>query len=269
MTVSGRIEPTARLFLNGVALSVSGVNNFTIAAALSEGENLLRLRAVDLAGNVREVVLTLFLDSVVPTLDILGPDNLRPFSTANLTLTLRTEPGVTLTIGNDTLVAASAMVVVPLHLPEGRTVLSVEARDLAGNSMRRSYALTVDTISPTLTFEGGVALSTSNATLRVEGTTEPNALVRLGEYEIQADASGGFAITLRLHPGENRVRVAARDAAGNAVVSTVTIAVAEPPAAVPPGLATPGVGPMALIVVGLAALVVAPFAARWAARRRG
>lgn len=73
---------------------------------------------------------------------------------------------------------------------------------------------------------------------------------------------------VRLHPGENRLPVTARDAAGNSVSGTFTISVAEPPRAQAPGLAAPSVGASLLLILGVAACLLGPVTVRFLVRRR-
>jgi hypothetical protein len=269
VSIKGSVDdPDAVLSLNGVPLPVSTANSFEIRAALTEGENLLVLTATDVAGNSRSVAITVFLDSGIPRLDVLGPDPLKTLASPNVTLRLRTEPGVTVTVGDSRVVAVSEIVEIPLHLSEGRNLLSISVADLAGNTVLRGLELKVDTVAPTITFAKGPTDVTENVTFFVRGVTEPNALLVFGGYSVQADGQGSFSIPIHLHAGENVIAGEARDAAGNTGSGVFSISVAEPPSAQPPGLAAPAGGPLALLIVGVAALVALPFAARQGLRRQ-
>jgi len=267
--VSGVMEFNSVLSLNGVPLSVSGTTSFSITAALSEGENLLVLSAEDRAGNRRSVALVIFYDSNPPPLDILGPDASRTLGSPNATLVLRTEAGVIVQVGNFTMTAAGAIVEIPLRLNEGRNLLSVSVSDLAGNSVLRGLALTVDTVSPTISFTLGDNVTTQNATYFLTGLTERGALVTVGGYAVFADGQGSFAVPIHLAAGQNVVEVVARDSAGNVGSGTLRVFVSEPTLAQPPGLAAPAGGAALLLVLGLAACGAAPLLARALAKRRG
>ena len=266
VTIKGSMENRSTLSLNGVPLSVTGTTSFEIRAALTEGENLLVLTATDAATNSRSVRLTIFYDSGAPELEILSPDPLKTLASPNVTLRLATEPGVIITVGNITVVAASKIVEIPLQLKEGRNLLSVSVSDLAGNKVLRGLELKVDTIAPTITFARAPPEPT--VTLFLRGTTEPNALLVFGGYFVQADGQGSFSLPLHLHAGENVIEGVARDAAGNTGSATFTITVDAPPSAQPPGLAAPAGGPLVLLIVGLAAAVALPLVAHQVVQRR-
>jgi hypothetical protein len=266
VTIIGSIELDATFSLNGVPLSVSNTTSFQIRAALTEGENVLQLAATDAAGNRRSVTLTISYDSGAPELEILSPDPLKTLASPNVTLRLRTEPGVIITVGNSTVVAAFEIVEIPLQLSEGRNLLSVSVSDLAGNKVLRGLDLKVDTIAPTITFAR--APPEPAVTLFLRGTTEPNALLVFGGYFVQADGQGSFSLPLHLHAGENVIEGVARDSAGNTGSATFTITVEAPPAAQAPGLAAPSGGPLVLLIVGVAAAIALPLVARQVAGRR-
>ena len=268
LQISGLIEFNAQLRLNGVPLTVSSVSNFTILAVLVEGENVLVLTAVDRAGNENRRAVTVFLDSVAPPLDVLGPDAARPSASRDVLLVLRTEPGAEVSVANESLTAQGALVEVPLRLQEGRTVLSITVSDRGGNRVVRSLAITVDTVPPTVFFTGGNRLATANATLFLTGVTEANAQVQVGGYAVQSDGAGGFSLPLRLHAGTNRLPVQVRDGAGNLFNTTLEIEVDEPPRTQAPGFAPPEGGAMALLAVGAALCLALPYTVRFVARRR-
>jgi hypothetical protein len=268
--VVGRLEAGATLSLNEVALSVSGgPNEFSLSAALSEGDNMLSLMATDLAGNPNRIDLLVCLDTGFPLLEVIAPDFSRPFDHGNLTVVLRTETGALVSVGNTTVTALSAIVEVPVDLEDGRTVLLISAADRAGNTVRKSEIVNIDSRFPTLEVRGGTSQATANATFRLNGQTEPNAFVRVGDFEGQADSLGVFAVTLRLRPGANTVRVTSWDAAGNTVSTTVDIAVSQPPGTAPAGFAAPELAGVALLIVGAAAAALAVPTVRFMLGRRG
>lgn len=266
--LTGLIEFNAQLWLNGVPLTVSSVSNFTITAVLVEGENVLVLWAVDLAGNRNQATVTLFLDSVPPPLDLLGPDIQRPLPSRDVTLRLRTEPGVEILLAGAAFTATGDLVELSLHLLEGRNLLSLTATDRGGNSLTRLLAVMVDSLAPTVNFTGGNRLATANATFFLTGVTEPNAQVQVGGYTVQSDGVGGFSLPLRLRAGTNRLPVVVRDSAGNLFNTTLEIEVDEPPRTQAPGMAFPGGGPLGLLALGAIMLVALPFLSRQVARRR-
>ncbi|HEX9710465.1 MAG TPA: hypothetical protein VGB42_10940 [Candidatus Thermoplasmatota archaeon] len=262
----GTMEPTATLYLNGVRLNIGGTSSFSIPAALSEGENSLELRAMDLAGNEAAVRFTLHLDTGLPSLDILSPDGSRPLAASSFTIVLRTEAGASVKVGDVTVTATEPVVTVPYTLPDGRHSLALEVSDRAGNVVRRVLSLTVDTREPTLSVSGGDGQRTANDTFRLIGQTEPGAFVRIGQWESQADTVGVFALNLRLHPGENQVAIVAWDLAGNQANLTVSITLDQPDPAAPAGVALPTGGTVALLLAGAALVALAAPVARRVAR---
>jgi hypothetical protein len=266
LLLQGTMEPTATIYLNGVRLNIGGQSSFSIPAVLSEGENALDLRAVDMAGNEATLEFTVFLDSGVPPLDVIGPDASRPLAHRDFEIVLRTEPGATVTIENTTVVADDPIVVVPYSLPDGRHTLSLQATDRAGNTVRRVMTVTIDTRVPFLSVSGAEGQRTSNETIRVIIQTEPGASVQVGQWVAQADDAGIFGLNVRLHPGENRIHIRAWDAAGNEAATVVSLTMEQPDAPQQAGFAAPGGASVVLLILGAVVLAVAAPIARRVAR---
>lgn len=58
ITVKGKTESNSKVYLNGRLIFAGSAGDFSTTYQLSEGDNELRLRAVDKAGNEREQVIT-------------------------------------------------------------------------------------------------------------------------------------------------------------------------------------------------------------------
>ena len=107
--------------------------------ALAVGPNLVEVRAWDIAGNPSPVTaVTLIHDPSPPTLILTGPRDGSATSRPTVLVTGTTEPGATLS-ANGILVAVApdGSFSFPLALLEGENILTVTARDPAGNEISR------------------------------------------------------------------------------------------------------------------------------------
>ena len=123
----------------GTWVVAAGTTAWTLSAALAVGPNLVEVRAWDIAGNPSPVVaVTLTHDPSPPTLILTGPRDGSATSRPTVLVTGTTEPGATLS-ANGILVAVApdGSFSFPLALLEGENILTVTARDPAGNEISR------------------------------------------------------------------------------------------------------------------------------------
>ncbi|WP_244477087.1 Ig-like domain-containing protein, partial [Methylobacterium sp. Leaf117] len=248
-TITGTAEAGATVTIsdNGIVLgtAVAGPNglfSFTPAADLVQGPNLLTVTARDLAGNVStpSAAVTLTVDSLAPGAPtITTAPGLTPDATPTITGTA--EAGATVTISDNGIVLGTAVAdtngvfsfTPAADLVQGSNVLTVTARDLAGNVSVPSaaVALTIDSLAPgapVITIAPGL---TNDATPTITGTAEAGATVTISNNgtvlgTAVAGPNGIFSFTpaADLAQGVNTVTVTARDLAGNVSAASAAVA---------------------------------------------
>ena len=116
-------------------------------------------------------------------------------------------------------------------VPDGLYRLEVTAQGPA-RSASGSVAVRVDTVPPPLKLANladGDKLKDADLTL--QGVTEPGATVQFADSNdvVTADPGGGFTLHRQLAHGENRLRIIARDAAGNETTVERTVSLFDRP----------------------------------------
>ncbi len=238
VTVSGTTEPGASLSMNGILALVSVAGNFSIDISLSEGANWIDVSSSDEAGNENSTALLVYLDTIAPPLTLFSPEDYLHTNTIPISVEGQTEPG--------TVVEVNGVSVSPqpdgtfqryVSLAAGENAISVIARDSAGNEAREERTIIYDTIAPGLD-----VMSPSNGTITphpsifVQGRTDPDAVVFVGDVSTVPRPNGSFEALVGLSEGENTITVESFDAAGNsATVTVVVIADTQDPHAVAGG----------------------------------
>jgi Bacterial Ig-like domain/FG-GAP-like repeat/Bacterial Ig domain len=261
LTVSGTADADSivTVLLNGTVIGTTGVDvlgSWTLDYAgttLPEGTYALQARAMDVAGNVsaESVAFSIVVDITPPsTTALLGVTSDTGASAADgitsdptLVVTGTAEPNSTVSVFRDgTLlgtVAADGLGSWTFDnsstvLLDGTYQLHAHATDLAGNVGSASAALTVviDTLAPASPMVTGISTDTgasatdgvtSDQTLSIAGTAEPNATVRVFRDGVvigmtAADASGTWSFDDTGSPlpaGTYAFTARATDEAGN------------------------------------------------------
>ncbi len=192
----------------------------TDARALADGSHQFQMRARDRAGNESISALRNFqVDATAPVIEITGVndgDLLTQSATPVITI-IEANP-VSSTISLNAAAYTSGTTI----SADGNYLLSVVARDLAGNVAARSLRFEIDTTVPLVVFvEPLDGAETTAASIPVRLQTEPQAVVQLtaGAYgaSTQSDASGiAEFLAVPLLFGANTLSASAVDRAGNA-----------------------------------------------------
>ncbi len=132
---------------------------------------------------------------------------------------------VTVTVAGQTLLAtpsAGAWSVTPGSLPNATYTVVSSVVDGAGNRSSATQALTVDTVLPVVTIDGGPSLTTDDPTPTLSGTTDvaPGTVIRVdvGAQALTAlvQLTGGWNVTpVALPDGTHPVTASVTDPAGN------------------------------------------------------
>jgi hypothetical protein len=200
---------------------------------LQEGENVIEVKAVDMAGNEMVKVLTVTRDSTPPTLKVSVP----PGDTLYTNVTSVHFEG--------TVVGAVGVVVQHRSIEHGaglragswedgeweydlelgphdlEQVVFVKAHDLAGNEVMVSVYVVLDLVPPSLFIDREDLEYTNQTEVTISGSTDVSiGVVLINGVEVTVDG-GIFSTVVDLDEGLNTFVIRVEDEAGNAAVDTV------------------------------------------------
>ncbi len=226
--------------------TATGTTSWTASGiALQTGSNVLTITARDAAGNTTtDTVTVTFTDTTTPTVTITTPTANPTFATGNAALTLggtaADNVGVTQVTwtnslgGSGTATGTTSWTVSGIALQLGANVLTVTARDAAGNTATDTVTVTrSDTTPPTATITAPTSnptYTTSSSFLTLGGTAADNVGVTQVTWVNNRGGSGGATGTtswtvagIVLQSGANVLTVSVRDAAGNTATAGMTV----------------------------------------------
>ncbi len=147
--LTGATEPGVNLTVNGVAVPVSSLGEWTSTIALAEGLNTIFINATDPWGNFASHVLNITSDRTAPALAVSAPSDGSQLSLPTALISGTVEPGSSVSVngvavptGETDVGTWSARIV----LVNGTNVVTVVATDQAGNRAERT--LTVVYVPP-------------------------------------------------------------------------------------------------------------------------
>jgi protocatechuate 3,4-dioxygenase beta subunit len=233
----------------------SGTSNWSkTGIALYSGQNVITVTARDAAGNTATDTLTVTYtppDTTKPTVAISKPTSGSTHSTGSSQLsisgTASDNKAVTLVSwknsrgGSGNCSGTSGWSKVGIVLYSGQNVITVTARDAAGNTAADSLTVTYtppDTTKPTVVIStptSNSTYSTGSSKLSIGGTASDNKAVTVVSWKNSRGGSGNCSGTsswsktgIALYGGQNVITVTARDAAGNTATDTLTVTYTPP-----------------------------------------
>lgn len=244
VVVAGRTEPGAILsvVLNGQVLAdltVGGSGDFVLGnLPLDEGENVLKLKALDAVGNRAVLQRRVRRDTEPPPLTLEPPLDRDRWRTNRLDLTVAgaSTPGqsVEVRLGGAAVRATAdadgRFEAPPLGLADGANRVVVTASDALGNRVELARVVEVDRQPPSVQVtEPGPVDYVERPQIDLAGRTEARARVVLSGADWQredfASDSGRFRLPgIPVRDGQNRLVITVADDLGNTTVLPVTIA---------------------------------------------
>jgi len=148
------------------------------AASIADGTYLLTASVSDPAGNESTTTQSLTIDTIEPVLTISGgPNALTNDMTPQISGTADLIPGSTVTVdvANETLTGqvdgGGGWAVTAAALADGPHRVVVSVSDAAGNRATQTQMLTVDTVAPRITINGGASATTRRTDPTITGTS--------------------------------------------------------------------------------------------------
>jgi hypothetical protein len=225
LRIEGITEPGATVTVGTLSTTSDEDGAFAIDYPLTEGVNGLVLFVKDRVGNTNQTVMSVLLDTIVPSLVVTAPaDGLRTNDGA-VFVSGRTDSDAHVTVMGEPVTVAAGAFTRQLHLADGEWDIVVSATDTAGNSAQRTVTVTVDLTPPRLLIEkpeGGTA-DTADDSFYISGFTDPDIDREFINGEERTSLPGEFAIEVSLREGTNEFTIAVVDAAGNRNQTVVVI----------------------------------------------
>jgi predicted secreted hydrolase len=230
----------------GASGTASGTTSWVVlGVALAVGDNVITVTARDGAGNAGSDTITVTYDAAAPLCMIVSPTAQPTYSSPSPTVSLggtgSDNVGVTSVTWTNASTGASGLaagttswVVVNVLLAVGENVITVTARDGAGNLGTDSIAVTYDAQAPVCTITSPTASVTYAVTtdrIDLAGSASDNVGVTVVVWTNHATGANGTAVGtgswnvagIVLAQGANPIVVAARDADGNAGSDLLTV----------------------------------------------
>jgi predicted transcriptional regulator len=229
ITVQGRTEPSAALWVNDHPVTQSTNGRFEQTVYLTTGNNVITVNAQDQAGNIAIRSISVFYDPVAPVLQVTEPKE--PTTTTNQRNLVVSgnvndpDARVVVTLnGVDSKVTLNGLELkITLTLIEGTNQLSVKATDKAGNTDVETRAIFLDSIAPQLVVDTPEDdLLTAAPSVLVSGMTDEGSLLTINGAGAGMDGLN-FNAVVQLVEGKNVIVVVARDEAGNARTVRVSV----------------------------------------------
>jgi hypothetical protein len=199
---------------------------------LVQGENNLEVMVRDSAHNTAHVALVIVVDTVVPNLVSVEPENGAYVRTSWLNLTgTFTEPLTSLSIDSHEAELDDVNFSIDVPLLNGLNFITLTAKDLVGNLGIVNLRYFLDTVAPTLEVpslewnESAAAFEVEHTNQRfyqLIGKTELGSTLFVDGFQIDVDDQGNFQAPLDLTEDMNQVEVMVQDPAGNDFSTTLT-----------------------------------------------
>jgi len=219
-TVSDESEVTA-VYVNGMRVELLPDNSFMVNITLNEGENLIRVVAVDEFGNIgtKEIHVTY----KVPTLTLVVDEVPKLVNTPEIEITGKTDPEATVYVNDEEAdVDEDGNFSITVTLLEGLNTLIIRA-EKGALSKTKKVSVTLDSIPPIL--KVNVPEKVQDRVFEVSGTTEPTATLTINDEPVIVQADGTFTYTVSIPEGEKEITLEfkAVDRAGNEAKMVKTV----------------------------------------------
>jgi len=212
----------ARVAVGGIEVLSNPAGHFERWVPLDEGENTLWVVARDAASNETRTSVVVIRDARPPDLRIETPETGTITTATSVVVFGHVRDGsdlASVSFGtSDLAIGSDGTFAFPWTVLPGPNVITVTARDAAGNERRTAIHLVRDIAPPTLEIESPAAmvLTTASAII-VSGVVRddlPGTGLSIGGRAASHDGAGRFEERISLVEGLNRVLVRALDVAG-------------------------------------------------------
>jgi len=234
-TISGSLNRSAELTLNGQAIVLQADNSFVFGPiTLQEGQNVLTFNATDSNDNTAQRAITVTLDSIFPQIILASPtDGLQTNDPLLNFIGSVTEPAaLSLSVVGSaqaplefTLTADNSFNVGPITLIPGRNTFLLVATDAAGNSSGVTVNVTLNNQAPVITLISPIdGLITNQVEQFFVGQLDVDATLTINSQPVILDANNAFNFgPVTLQEGSNLFTLVAEDSFSNISDLAVTL----------------------------------------------
>jgi len=243
VSVNGTTSPdTVTLLVNGVAATLAADGTWSASIPLVEGLNSILAEGTDAAGNKGSASITVTRDTTAPQVAIVSPADGSLFATATVSVSGTSSPdtvdvvvnGVAATLSSDGTWSAS------IPLVEGLNSILADGTDAAGNKGSAAISVRRDMALPFLAVDApadGAVVNTRQPAIQVSYSDAGSGLdlnsfvLELNGADVTSASTVGpagatYQPTSVLPTGENQIKAAIKDLAGNQMNVTTRFTVA-------------------------------------------
>ncbi|MEW5759334.1 MAG: hypothetical protein AB1779_01040 [Candidatus Thermoplasmatota archaeon] len=228
------INVTPEIMINDTNLNATSISielngkSFVSGTTISEeGKYALVIKAKDKAGNEKLLSIYFAIDKQLPLLKINGLPELT--NQAEIKIEGKTEEGADVWVNEKKIKVENRNFSTLITLNEGENIIIIEARDPAGNIIKKIEKIIVlDTIPPSLEIITPKKYDTEKKEIEVKGKTEAGAKVYINDFEVDVSDEGEFSYKAGLVEGKNIIIIRAVDIAGNEKIEKLVINRREP-----------------------------------------
>ncbi len=234
--VAGVTETGMQMYVKGYPVDVREDGSFTTAVKLNDGDNEIRVRVIDPAGNetLDSVTVTWFANETIPLSMTAGVAELGPntFLSQHPKVSLHGETSPLATVEaasrqsgytNRSMANDEGDFLVNVELREATEVFDLLITSPSGLILPDSCTITVDTIQPVIVFDEPPPATTSGKTLTLSGRVEGGVTLLINRDGARLDDEGRFNESLRLDQGKNEITLEAYDEARNPAIRHLTV----------------------------------------------
>ncbi len=216
VTIVGIVDGHEDLTVDGTPVIADGDGSFSHVVSLTSGENVIEVKATDLATNVAIATLKIELDQDPPYVEITDPDDGLKTSDGVVEITILSDLDAMLWINGRPTANDEGNTIRTVLLLEGSNTITVTGRDPAGNEALDSIEVFLDTMPPVLvvTTPAASEVWTNVLTLDIQGFAYNATGVTInGEAADSFDRDGtwAFSHSASLSNGENNITIEAKD----------------------------------------------------------
>jgi len=102
--------------------------------------------------------------------------------------------------------------------------IQAKTKDLIEQKQSQKFTVTYKSDKPKLDIKEPQDNSkTSNTDINVNGSTDKETFIQVNDGPVVVDSQGNFQTSVRLHDGDNKIKITAQDVAGNIEEKTITV----------------------------------------------
>lgn len=231
IVVSGMTNEEANVTINGIDAAKDENNGFGAFIDVEQGTQYITIVATDLAGNIAETIVTIFVDTVRPTITINGiADGAKVSTDVNVAISL-SEKGSWTAILKQNEVEVDTFTA-PFTLDagsyNGEYTLEVTATDLVGNRTFKTIEFTIDNRLPEISevvktetsFLSNGAFTNEDVTVTISTDEDVDLEIRVTKDGQPFDFNNGDTITA---DGSYRIVATATKTLGEDTLEAVSI----------------------------------------------